>query len=145
MGLFSFFTKKKEELAVVAKTLPTVKADPEMLSSYKQVFFDVMADVDGFTPEEFSEMVQFILDGDGGYMNMAHYYKPVFHNYFSGRHWTWAEYDYWERTYEKMGNAPLHFPAGLAVSPDRAIELTTEEALKNLKVVDLKDLSSPKA
>lgn len=138
MGLFSFFNRKKEEPAASIKTLPTVKADPEMFSSYKQVFFEVMADVDGFTPEEFSEMVQFIVGGEGGYMNMARYYRPVFDNYFSGRHWAWAEYDYWERTYNQIGSAPLRFSAGLAVPLDRTIELTTEKVLKDLKVADLK-------
>ncbi|MDI3294387.1 hypothetical protein [Janthinobacterium tructae] len=64
-----------------------------------------MADVDGFTSREFDEIFQFISQGKGGHMNMAHYYKPVFSQFFAGRHWTWVEYDYGERTYR--GKEPM--------------------------------------
>lgn len=141
MGLFSFFSKKKEELKRQVKfgTIPTVDADPKMFSTYAVVFHEVMADVDGFTPEEFNEMVKFISEGQGGYMNMHHYHKHVFNNYFAGRHWAWAEYDYWEKTYAKMGSAPLRFPTGLSAPLDRGIELTADKVLKDLKVADLKE------
>lgn len=139
MGLFSFFSKKKEEPSPQLKTgrMPTVSADPKSFIAYEKVFYEVMADVDGFTSEEIKGMLRYILDGDGGHMNMGRYYRPVFENYFVGRHWVWSEYDYWERTYQKLGEKPLRFQSGLAVSDDRGRVLSTHDALKDLKVADL--------
>lgn len=142
MGLLSYFFKKKEEPTNQLKfgTIPTVEADPKMFSVYEQVFYEVMADVDGFTSREFDEILQFIMQGKGGYMNMAHYYKPVFSQFFAGRHWAWVEYDYWERTYAAIGEKPLRFQTGLAIPVDRTIILTVERVLRDLKVSELREL-----
>lgn len=140
MGLFSFLSRKKEEPTTQLKAgrVPTVGADPKMFS-YEMAFYDVMADVDGFTPEEVDAMLRFIADGDGGHLNMGRYYKPIFYQYFSGRFWSWAEYDFCEKTYTKMGQMPLRFQPGLAVPVDMTVTLTAEQVLNDLKVADLKE------
>ncbi|MRX07160.1 hypothetical protein GJ697_04850 [Pseudoduganella sp. FT25W] len=141
MGLFSFLSRKKEEPTPQLKPgrMPTVSAEPKMSSAYETVFYDVMADVDGFTPEEMDAMLRFIVDGDGGHLNMGRYHKPIFSRYFSARSWSWSEYEYWDKTYRKMGQKPLRFQPGLAVPIDRTIVLTAEQVLNDLKVVDLKE------
>lgn len=52
MGLFSFFSKKKEEprYQIDFRAIPIVVADPAMFNAYAVVFHEVMADVDGFHP-----------------------------------------------------------------------------------------------
>lgn len=141
MGLFSFFSKKKEEPAPQVKrgTMPTVRSAPKRVDAYEKVFYAVMSDVNGFTPEEFDEMVRIIVAGEGGHMNMGRYYRPIFDQFFAGRHWTWAEYEFWERMYAKLGQKPLRFQPGLAVPADRTIVLTAQAVLNDLKVAELRE------
>lgn len=140
MGLFRFFSTKlgRKNSLVSSASIPTVNVTSSMMSVYAKVFYEVMADVDGFTPEEFDEVLHLVMDDDGDFMNMARYGRPIFENYFLDRYWTWAEYDYWERTYAQIGSAPLRFPSGIAVPLELTTTLTADQVLKRLTLAELK-------
>jgi len=146
MALFDFFRRKVEPTSLAKPDgTPNDKHAELRVAVYWQVFYEVMADVDGFTPEEFDAMAEFIVSGDGSYMNMGHYYKPVFNKFFAGRHWAWEEYEYWERAYAQMGERPLRFPVGLVVPKDRSVVLTADKVLGELKVSELKEFLEAEA
>jgi hypothetical protein len=64
-------------------------------------------------------------------MNMVHYYKAVFSQFFTGRHWTWVEYDYGERTYATIPALVLWRLWCLAGHPRRSGSESTSATIRH--------------
>lgn len=139
MGLFSFFKKKplaQNTRADVSNPL-TIPDDEKIHLVYEDVFFELMAGVEGFTQDEISEMAGIIMGGQGGHLNMGRYSTPVFQKFFVGRAWRWREYDYWEEEFKRFGSYPSRWMPHLTRTPDSG--LVVQRLYEDFKVSELKD------
>ena len=144
MGIFDFFKSlaKKEQPANISTTpprhdnlIPTIKAEKEVFECYDEVFEEMICDISGLSEIEAKEIHSIIKKCDGGFLNMGGYQAIVWEKYFKDRDWKWNEYEEWNRKFLKIGRFPTNFPLKKAFIP-----ATTEDALNQLKVSDLKSL-----
>ncbi|WP_374254391.1 HeH/LEM domain-containing protein [Acinetobacter brisouii] len=142
MGIFDFLknigkkevAQNKEEKPII-HSMPTIKPDDEIYDCYDEVFKVMIADISGISSNEAKEIQALIKRSDGGFLNMSGYHSIVWEKYFKGREWKWNEYEEWNTIFQKKGKFPVSFPIRKEFSP-----ATSEDALSQLKVVELKTL-----
>ena len=142
MGIFDFLknigkkevAQNKEEKPTI-HSMPTIKPDDEIYDCYDEVFKVMIADISGISSNEAKEIQALVKRSDGGFLNMRGYHTIVWEKYFKGREWKWNEYEEWNTIFQKMGKFPTSFPIRKDFTP-----ATSEDALSQLKVVELKTL-----
>lgn len=144
MGIFDFlksFTKKEEPVKTsstppqYSNLMPTIKPEKEIFECYDEVFKTMISDISGLSESEAKEIQSIIKKCDGGFLNMGGYHSIVWDKYFKGRDWKWNEYEEWNSRFTKFGKFPSSFPIKKVFT-----QATSEEALSQLKVSELKSL-----
>jgi len=113
--MFGFFDKKPKQLASRAtanqlRTLPTVKAAPELFATYEITLKRELATIKHLSKGRINDIYRLISSGDGGFLNQGRWHHAVFEAYFQGRSWTWPEFNQWNRIFTEVGDHPVRWP-----------------------------------
>lgn len=136
--LKSFFGGQTATAPRVTETEPPYKAleikpAQDVFDCYAVVFDQVMSKVEGIPPEDLDAAKDYVMAGDGGFLNAHRYYDHVWTRYFSEHEWRWLEYDEWVQVFTDLGRFPIAFPR--PVSNEKP---STRMLLDRLKVPELK-------
>lgn len=131
MGLFDIFKKKPAE---VVSVLPVVKTNKRIYHHFDIAFFSIMKDIVGFNEKEIKEIHKIISAGE--FLNLSLWQSRVFQEYFSGRDWTWKEYQYWDKKFSEIGKFPLKWSR---IRHSELVKLTPRLVFCEMKVSSLKE------
>ena len=141
MGLFNFFKKSNEPKtntqAEQIDLIPTIKPDKDLFICYDEVYFNEMKNIQGISEEDIKNIHVIIIKGEGGFLNMGNYHKPVYEKYFKNKNWTWVEYENWNDICINLGKYPSSFPVKNTVKDN---EINIDFILNALKIAELKSI-----
>lgn len=112
-----------------------IKPTQDVFDCYGVVFDQVMSTVEGIPAEDLDAAKDYVMSGEGGFLNAHRYYDHVWTHYFSEHEWRWLEFDEWVQVFTDLGRFPTSFP-----KPQPIQNQSTRTLLSRLKVPELKML-----